>query len=316
MKASSLLLCLLLAACGGSGDSDTAIRSQSATLRAAPEATSLLGEALYPLPTDSATTARQLKQLAEAQAAFDAAPDDVQSWVWLGRRMAYLTRYREAIDLYSEGLEQHPDSPHLLRHRGHRYLSVREFDRAIEDFERAAELTDGQPDEVEPDGQPNAAGIPTGTLQTNIWYHLALAHYYKGDFGAAAAAMQTCYNLAGNNDTKIAAADWLYMAYRRSGMPEVAEGAIAWVTPDLDILENHSYHRRILMYRGLLAPSELLGEGAALDMATQGYGVGNWYLMEGDPDQAEDIFERVLETGYWPAFGYIAAEAELARMRS
>jgi tetratricopeptide (TPR) repeat protein len=316
MKASSLFLCLVLAACSGSSDSDTGTQSQTATLRPAPEATSLLGEALHPLLTDSATTARQVAQLAEAHAAFDAAPDDPQSWVWLGRRTAYLTRYREAIAIYSEGLDQHPDSPHLLRHRGHRYLSVREFDRAIRDFERATELTGGLPDEIEPDGQPNASGIPTSTLQTNIWYHLALAHYYKGEFGAAAAAMQTCYNLAGNDDMKIAAADWLYMAYRRAGMPEVADAAIAWVTPELEILENHSYHRRILMYKGLLAPSELLGDGEALDMATQGYGVGNWYLMEGDADQAEDVFERVLETGYWPAFGYIAAEADLARMRN
>lgn len=309
-------LIIFLAACSGetAPDAPATTQSQSATLNASAEATSLLGEELHQIPGDSATVARQLEQLQEAENAFEADGGTVESFVWLGRRTAYLTRYREAIDIYSQGLEAHPDSPHLLRHRGHRYMSVRQFDNAIEDFERAAELTDGLPDEVEPDGQPNAAGIPTSTLQTNIWYHLALAHYYKGDFQAAAAAMQTCYDLAGNNDMKIAAADWLYMAYRRAGMETVANAAIAWVTPDLEILENHSYHRRILMYRGLVEPGELLGEGTALDMATQGYGVGNWYLMNGDEERARSVFRQVLETGYWPAFGYIAAEAELARM--
>jgi tetratricopeptide (TPR) repeat protein len=288
---------------------------QGATLNMSAEAVSLLGTELFQLESDSATTARQEAQLAEAQAAFDAAPGQVDSWIWLGRRTAYMSRFREAIDIFSEGLRQHPDSPHLLRHRGHRYLSIREFDRAIADFVRAAELTEGTPDEVEADGQPNAAGIPTSTLQTNIWYHLSLAHYYKGEFSQAAEAMQVCFDLAANNDTKVAAADWLYMSLRRAGMDEAAQGAIAFVTPELEILENHAYHRRVLMYKGAMEPDDLLGDGAAVEMATQGYGVGNWYQMQGDAERAAEIYERVLATGYWPVFGYIAAEADLARLR-
>ncbi|MFT7553095.1 MAG: tetratricopeptide (TPR) repeat protein, partial [Rhodothermales bacterium] len=258
--------------------------TQGTTLTMPAEAMSLLGTELFQLASDSATTARQEAQLAEAQAALDAAPGQVDSWIWLGRRTAYLSRYREAIDIYSEGLDQHPDSPHLLRHRGHRYLSLREFDLAIADFVRAAELTDGTPDEVEPDGQPNASGIPTSTLQTNIWYHLSLAYYYKGEFAQAAEAMQACFDLAANNDMKVAAADWLYMSLRRAGMDEAARSAIDFVTPELEILENHAYHRRILMYKGAMEPDDLLGDGAALEMATQGYGVGNWYLLQGQAE--------------------------------
>ena len=52
----------------------------------------------------------------------------------------------------------------------------------------------------------------------------------------------------------------------------------------------------------------------ALDLATQGYGVGNWYLYNGEEDEARRIFEHVLSGDYWAAFGYIAAEAELVRM--
>jgi hypothetical protein len=43
--------------------------------------------------------------------------------------------------------------------------------------------------------------------------------------------------------------------------------------------------------------------------------VGNWYLVNGDTQMAQQIFERVLAGRSWSAFGYIAAEAELARMR-
>lgn len=302
-----LMLALFVAACG-------AETAQTPDPAPQPEALSLLDEPLYLLETDSTTEARQLAQLAEAREAWEASPDDVQSWVWLGRRTAYLTRYREAIDIYTRGLREHPDSPHLLRHRGHRYLSVRGFDAAIADLSRAAELTSGQPDEIEPDGQPNDAGIPTSTLQTNIWYHLALAHYFKGNFDEAATAMQQCFDLAANNDMRVAAADWLFMSHSRLGNHDAAEEAVAFVQPEMEILENHSYHRRILMYRGLMNAEELLGDGERLDMATQGYGVGNWYLVQGDTTRATETFRRVLATGYWPAFGYIAAEADLARL--
>jgi hypothetical protein len=71
------------------------------------------------------------------------------------------------------------------------------------------------------------------------------------------------------------------------------------------------------MYKGLLEPAVLLPDPATsesddMTLATQGYGVGNWYLANGDREQAQAIFERVLQTRNWAAFGYIAAEVELA----
>jgi hypothetical protein len=90
----------------------------------------------------------------------------------------------------------------------------------------------------------------------------------------------------------------------------------------MGIIENDAYHRRLLMYKGEIAPAELLdlrvAAGAndpdvALSIATQGYGVGNWYLVNGDVDAAREVFERILEGTSWAAFGFIAAEADMAR---
>ena len=71
------------------------------------------------------------------------------------------------------------------------------------------------------------------------------------------------------------------------------------------------------MYKGLLKPEELLDTANADDLtiATQGYGVGNWYFVKGDKARAKEIFERVVAGPQWAAFGYIAAEADLARMK-
>jgi len=291
--------------------------STSNPTRPQPEAISLLGKPLYPLNFPEERRRQLEAELAAALRAYEANPDDVERLIWLGRRTAYLTRYREAIAIYTRGLEKHPDHPKLLRHRGHRYISVREFDRAIADLRRAAELTRDSEDEIEPDGQPNAYNRPRSTLKGNIWYHLGLAYYLKGDFQNALQAFRECMTYATwNDDMLVATSDWLYMTYRRLGRVREAEQVLAPIRKEMEILENHSYHRRLLMYQGLLSSEELLDleNGDDLEIATQGYGVGNWYLYHGQPEKARKIFERVVAGGYWPAFGYLAAEADLARM--
>jgi len=44
-----------------------------------------------------------------------------------------------------------------------------------------------------------------------------------------------------------------------------------------------------------------------------GYGIGCLHLLAGDKSAALAAFERVVNGDEWPAFGFIAAEAELAR---
>jgi hypothetical protein len=118
-----------------------------------------------------------------------------------------------------------------------------------------------------------------------------------------------------NDDSIVAASDWLYMTYRRLGRTEEARKVLEPIRETMDILENDAYHKRLLMYKGLVSPDTLLKtEGADdLQIATQGYGVGNWYLYNGDKAKAREIFERVVRGSSWSAFGFIAAEADLHR---
>ena len=282
-----------------------------------PEVTSLLGRPLYPV-ADPDKLPELEAALAEARAALAADPDDPEKLVWVGRRLGYLWRMDEAIAVYTHGIANHPDYAPLYRHRGHRYISVRRFADAEADLAKAARLIEGKPDRVEPDGIPNALNIPLTTTAFNVWYHLGLARYLQGNFeGALEAYRETLKFSLKHNDNLVATLDWSYMTLRRLGRNAEAEVVFQPIHPELEIIENHAYYRRLLMYMGSLKPADLLdaADASPLDWATQGYGVGNWYLYNGDTEKAVQIFQRVIQGDYWPAFGFIAAEVELARLR-
>ena len=280
------------------------------------EAISLLGDTLRRPPLDSATRATYERRLADAAAQAAARPDDADAAIWHGRRLAYLGRHREAIDVFTAALARHPGDPRLLRHRGHRWITVRELDRAVADLEAAARLARGRPDEIEPDGLPNARNTPLGTLQSNIWYHLALAQYLRGDLAAAHDAAREGMRVAANPDRLVSQSHWLYLTLRRMGRDAEAADVLRPVHRDLDVIENDGYHRLLLMYAGAIDADSLLASvrpGAGSGDVSVAYGIAAWHLAEGRRERGERILRDILAGGQWAAFGYIAAEADLAR---
>ena len=304
--AAVLLTTLLVAAGAGAED--------------APVARTVTGEPLHPAPLAASARARLEENLARARAAHEDDPDEANT-IWLGRRLAYLQRYPEALAVYDAGLERFPDSYRLLRHKGHRHISRREFDLAVDALSRAWALMPKDVTETEPDGIPNALGVPLSNTQFNVLYHLALAYYLQGDYAAAAGVWQECLDYSPNPDLLVATTDWLWMSLMRLGREAEAERVLAAITPDLEVIENDAYLRRLRMYRGELEPQALLETDAdardrALALATQGYGVANWYWVNGEPERAAAMWEEIRETGSWAAFGYIAAEVDRARHRA
>jgi tetratricopeptide (TPR) repeat protein len=271
-----------------------------------------------PILSDDARKTYDTK-LAEARSEFEKNPASADALVWLGRRTAYPGNYREAIRIFTDGVARFPRDARFYRHRGHRLLTLRCFDDAVRDFETAAKLVRGKPDEIEPDGLPNARDIPTSTLQTNIHYHLGLAFYFKGDFNKAADSFMTSFNLARNDDMRVAAAHWVYMSAHRSGIKKLEKSAKQFIKKEIgdnaDIVENDDYYKLVKLYQGKTKADELMKElGARADSlsnASLGYGLGNWFLYNGEKDKARAIFRRITAGNHWASFGYIASEAEL-----
>ena len=281
-----------------------------------PSITSLLGRPLTPPVIAPEAKSRMEAELPTALATWEKDRDNADALIWVGRRTAYLGQYREALKIFTDGIVRHPTDARMYRHRGHRYLTVREIDRAIADFEKAASLVAGQPDQVEPDGQPNARNVPTSTLHSNIYYHLALGYYLKGDFGRAADTWMKARDVVRNADNLVAASHWIYLSLRRAGRTAEAAAALAPITSELEVIENGSYHQLLLMYKGERTPEDVLkaaGEGSGGSAVR--YGVSAWYLINNQRREASALWASILEGTDWASFGYLAAEAEVAARR-
>ena len=254
-------------------------------------------------------------KLKEAQTQYEANPNSADAMIWVGRRLAYLGRFAESIDTYTKGVERFPADARFYRHRGHRRITLRQFDLAIADLKKAAQLTRGKPDEIEPDGQPNARNIPTSTLQFNIWYHLGLAYYLTGQNQKALDAYRECLKVSKTPDRLVSTTHWLYMTLRRLKRNAEAANALKPITEGMDVIENTSYYHLLLMYKGILPVERLLEEAQGDSAASHSvlYGVGNWHLYNGRREQAIETFRKIVSSQQWTSFGFSAAEADLKR---
>ena len=237
--------------------------------------------------------------------------------IWYGRRLAYLGYYKEAIAIYTKGINLHPNNARFYRHRGHRYITLRCYDNAIADLKKAIDLIKDQIDEIEEDGIPNEKNFPTSSLHTNIYYHLGLAYYLKGDNRQALLAWEKCLDIADNDDMKVATLNWLNILLRKMGRPKDADHHLLDVTKDMEIIENRDYYDILLMYQS--GDDSKLVERTknqqTVSNATLGFGLGTFYQLKGDKAKAKELFEKVVAGNQWSSFGYIAAETELAKMK-
>lgn len=271
---------------------------------------------------------------------------DLYRYMLAAKLHTYVGKHEDALRVLSAGIAAHPDQPHLYRHRGHFRVSVRDFDGAIADFEEAVKRLDSMPDEIEyyqaqlvPEmektilgGESDLLASPTaitaenlerlkdvykGTLKSSTWYHYGLAHYLRGEFEEAADKYRETLTHCVDDDMTVATTDWLIMSLRRAGKLDEARAVLDSTSLEMHINEP-SYYRRMQMYKGQLTPDALLDLESAdrRTLATQGYGVGNWYLTEGDRGAATRVFERILEQGDRFAFGTIAAETDLKRLQA
>ncbi|WP_347925500.1 tetratricopeptide repeat protein [Pontimicrobium sp. SW4] len=278
---------------------------------------SLLNTPLISGQVDATKDSLKIVKYLEALKDYESNDKLADNIIWLGRRVAYLGDYKRAIEVFTEGINEFPEDARFLRHRGHRYISTRQFNNAITDFENAALLIKDSEDVIEPDGVPNRLNTPVSSLHTNIYYHLGLAYYLKNDLKMALKSFSDCLEASKNDDMQVATRHWLYMILQRMNMKDEAASILNPVTEDMEIIENIAYHDLLLFYKGLRKENEVLkleNGSVGANEATQ-YGIANWHFYNGNEDKAISMFQNIIKTGNWAGFGYVSAEADLSRMQ-
>jgi len=270
------------------------------------ETITILGDTLH---SPEIKDGKSFDQFKSAKTTYFDNQNNAEALIWYGRRTAYLGYFQEAIKLFTLGIKNHPDDARFYRHRGHRYISTRQYDKAISDFKKAVLLTDGKVDQLEPDGLPNTKNIPLSTLHGNIWYHLGLAYYLKNDMKNALKAFNNRSVTHKYDDNIVSGGHWLYMINRRLGKIDKSSAVINEVHKDMDIIENMSYHQSCLFYKGELQESEMEMDEVAL------YTLANWYVYEkNDTIKAKEYYQNLLEKGNPYSFAYIAGESDWNRL--
>ncbi|NJD09908.1 MAG: hypothetical protein FIB01_05495 [Gemmatimonadetes bacterium] len=272
-----------------------------------PEAISLLGERLF-------AKADPLGLIAAADSALARAPNDIELLIAAARARRNSWHYRDEIALYAKVIGMAPDDWRPYRFRGHRYISVREFENAIADLEKAR-------------------GLARFNWDTS--YHLGLAYFVSGRFDDAAAEWLRCIGLgndagarAADSETfrscarnssdpgsRVAMTEWAARALIRSGRAADAEQLARTIPDGLEVGENLSYYTDLLFARGARTADQILAQvsDSTYRLETVGYGIATRYLAAGDTAAAMQLFRQIAADPWWPGFGRIAAEAELAR---
>lgn len=262
----------------------------------------LIGTPVRPPAWSDATKERLEKDLEIARAVMAVAPEREDSHIWLGRRLGYLARYGEAIDVFTDALERFPDSYRLLRFRGRHLARNRQFEAALADYRRAAELVEGIEDSYEPDGIINARHQYLGSYRSNIHYYLGQTSWAVGDYEATLAGMQraAAEPLVQHDDRLVATTFWQYLALSKLGRHEEARALVQAIPDDLELVENHDYYDGLRHFKGSLSEEALLpraGLNAKFAIAMQ-------HLIDGRERLARERLRDLVagsSQGYWPA---------------
>ena len=244
-----------------------------------------------------------------ARAVFEVAPDREDSYIWLGRRLGYLGRFPEAIEVFTAGLRKFPDSYKLHRFRGRHRARNRDFAGAIADYRDGLEKMAGHADSFEPDGLPNSRGLTISTYRGNLHYYLGQTSFATGDYRRMIQELDLSDGLPialDIPDHRIAVVFWKYLAHMKLNETSEAESLLRSVPEELDLIENQSYHRAIKVLQGVIPPDQVESTGDSLARFALGMRLG----FAGEETASNRVLANLVRDnalGYWPA------EVELVR---
>ena len=281
------------------------------------EAISFVGDTLWSVNLSAAEGQARVTQLADAKRRAGVFRDDLNAQLLLGRRTAAMGRLREAIEIYTKAIEAVPTDARLYRRRGELLLQIREPNLAAGDLRRAvsrAKQVNGKEFLEGPDGQLNATSVLHSSLLL-----LGITHYIRGDYREAYPVLVSAAQSADDSDGIAAASLWLFFTLQRAGRLSEASQVAKVIPADLPVVNRRPELRLLQAFAGTISLDSLQRDlGADAGSAAAGlylYGVGSSLLARGRRTEAAEAFDEVRHAAGWETVVYIAAEADLARLR-
>jgi len=291
-------------------------------------AISLLGDTLWNTPVDPRDGPRLMAQLQLARSMVSADTTDLDAQLRLARQTAAAGQLTDAVERLNRIARVHWLSPRVYRYRGEFLLRLRELDQALGDFETAEEMLRVRPLKgpgpgpsgmiIEYEEGADSAAV-VSSVQFQIPFHKGLIRYLQNEPRLAQDQFTTAAVQASNDDDLAQAALWLFFAVRRTGDIATATEILAAVDTTWEVTRNRPEYQLLLGFKGLV-PTDTI-RARALDgrrgaeRSLYAYGIAFTLLATDRPDEATLWLDQARSIPQWTELAYLAAEADLARLR-
>ncbi len=244
----------------------------------------------------------------------------IRSALSYGTYLRRIGLFNEAVEVFSKGLEAHPDSVKLLRQRAQFYVNLRDFDKSVSDGLKAVDVIENML--IRADVSTSDL-IPTIEEIVNVHYHLGQAYYGKRDFANAALWFDRAYETAlisNNVEGMVASTNWTYISYAKNGDGAAARMAVNRYHGVIDDFQNPDdhvfYFDSVQLFKGNLSVSMLepIDEtkpwGGSLN-----YPISIYYILKGETDKAKPHLRRLIHQApenfqKWGRFAVVHAAHE------
>lgn len=281
-------------------------------------AVTINGKKLFELPEPDSIKAQKKKALDDARMFYLGNLKDVKAYLSYGYSNLELAQVENAIQIFSKGLEQFPNTADLYLYRGIALVQGRQFKNAVNDFWKAGKAVEGQRDHkgiLEKSAEDKKIDA---SIHFDIYKWMGLAFQAQGDFSNAEKMFEVCGDFSTNSDLHCMSYYWQYQAYSRSGRIKDAASILETIDDKMYISESTRPYLDALLYlKSQKSETELVNldqlpksSEEARVWTIKAYALALKAQLESKEEKWLSILDKILASPFWNQEAYIAAEAD------
>lgn len=237
--------------------------------------------------------------LDDSKEQLDANPENPDLWYNYAMAVGDSADAHRAIEVFSEGISQHPFSEILYFGRGRKYMGIKKYSQAISDFNISIRL------------DPEVY---------SFWYYRAVTNNLNGNYKEAIDDFNQAMEQTEQWE-RYGLIDWIFTSYVEMGDMDKAKEIVDSMPGDLVPPQMHySYKRRVQLYKELIKPEEFIDlddikakcveqkNRITLEIATLLFGLYIYYVYKGEQQKADKTLLELLKHPFPGAFACVKGE--------